>query len=84
VTIAKEQMENVLPQRLEHFICDELRRHSIPVNGHLQFNGVKTGVLRVNHNPNGSVTFDWWPSAKDAADDGVRVPDSPKTKDILV
>lgn len=69
---------------VEAYVCQELRRHGIPAIGMFRYKGIRTGVLAVKRDPVTRVsTFRWWPSAKDALDDGVVVPDSPKTSEAL-
>lgn len=77
-----ELMPHVTSQRgVEHFVNLELRRHGIPAIGLFQYKGIRTGVLSVKRDQvTNDTTFKWWPSAKDALDDGVVVPDSPKSE----
>lgn len=81
VTITHAELASIQSQRWETFINWRLRQHGIPVKGHKIFNGVTTGVLRVQRNEDAAL-FDWWPTTKDALDDGVIVPDSPKSREV--
>lgn len=80
VSISAAELSEMPASKIEGFVCAELRRHGIPVRGMFDFKGVKTGVLRVRRGDDGSGHFDWWPTTKDALDDGVVVADSPDSQ----
>jgi len=79
VFVALTNEEMLAANNLESLVCNELRRHNIPVIGQFRYQGVRTGVLRVKRTTTGA-EFTWWASAKLALDEGVIVPDSPKSE----
>lgn len=78
VTFTAEEIKSFgTTRQLESKVCERLRDHNIPVLGRFHFMGVREGALKVVRLDHGGAEFLWWPSTKDALDDGVLMPDSP-------